>query len=118
MSKVKIYAIKNPISDEVIYVGASLNPKARYSAHTSGSSWHPITYRYKQLVLMEAANVKPELIILDETERETAREVEQFWIDYYKSLGHKLTQQKTSGYPREEYKSYLTERRDRLRNKS
>jgi hypothetical protein len=106
MSMVKIYAIKNPISDEVIYVGASCNPRSRYSAHVSGNSWHPITYRHKQLMLMKLLGVKPELVILDETTNDKAKELEQYWIDFYKASGHKLTQFKTSTYPRETHLNY------------
>jgi predicted GIY-YIG superfamily endonuclease len=104
---VKIYAIKNPINDEVIYVGASLYPEARFAVHRNGSEWHPITYRYKQIRLMKAAKVEPLLIILGETDRENARALEQYWIDHYITEDHGVSRQKYSGYPNDEYQSYI-----------
>ena len=94
----KIYAIKNPISNEVIYVGASIRPQERFTVHQNGAEWNPNTYRHKQIRLMKAANIKPIMEILCECEILETREKEEYYINYFISLGHNLTQKKTSGY--------------------
>jgi hypothetical protein len=105
---VSIYAIKSPITNNVFYIGASLNPKQRFRTHFNCKHWHPITRKYREMMAIKDAGLKPEFMILGEAERENAKELEQFFIDYYIGLGNKLSQCKTSSYPRNRYESYIT----------
>lgn len=107
MLKVKIYAIKNPLSGKVFYVGASRRPQQRFLFHCTGGSWNPITRRYKEMKALRLVNVMPELIILCEVDAEIAAAMEKHWIDYYNGIGHNLSQQKTSGYHTKGYQTYL-----------
>ena len=95
---ISIYAIKNPLNGLVFYVGASCNPKQRFRIHCYGGSWSKNSKRYKTMRELRLKKIMPELIIHAVVEQKIARQTEQFWIDYYISLGHPITQIKTSGY--------------------
>ncbi len=90
---VKIYAIINPMADEVIYVGASKNPVQRYNCHVSLSTWQPTTYRYKQMKKMIINKIIPELLILDSVSISDAKFYEDFYIQLLKTWGYKLNGQ-------------------------
>jgi hypothetical protein len=108
---VKIYAIKNPLTDEVFYVGATLHPKKRFAFHTYGGNWPWTSYRYQQVRSLWLARVKPEFIILGETDVDNAKALEQHWIDYYVSQGLCTGQCRGSAYARNTY----TETRERIK---
>ncbi len=101
---VKIYGIVNPLNDEMLYIGASQNPKARFTQHRLGNSWHPSTYRYKEIIKLKDKNIWPDLIILDEVEHKDVRFFEEFYISLFKSWGYNLTQNSSSGYYKETHK--------------
>ncbi len=128
MLTVKIYAIVNPKDDEVLYVGASLNPKKRYAMHSVAGEWHFTTRRYKIVKALAKERILPKLVILEECAREDGRARENHYINLYKSLGHKLQQQKSGYNPipkksmkemQEEYRRQeilKKEREDRIKN--
>lgn len=97
MRPVFIYGIKNPINNEIFYVGASLYPEKRFEVHKNGSEWHPISYKYKQIKIIKIAKLNPELVIIEETTTENAKEREQYWIDVYDKKKNIKTQNR-SGY--------------------
>jgi len=98
MSKVKIYGIVNPISKKVFYVGASVNPKARFEIHKNGAEWGKVTFKYKQVKQIKAAGLVPELIILEVTNAENAKEREQHYIDKLMVNSGTVLRQNKSGY--------------------
>jgi hypothetical protein len=117
---VSIYGIKNPLTDEVLYVGASMTPKRRLATHMYGGCWNKNSYRYKQVRSLWLAKVKPELIILGETNIEGAKALEQYWIDYYVSRGFCKGQARSSGYTENksaEYRKVIWER-SRIKRKT
>jgi hypothetical protein len=101
---VSIYAIKNPLTGEVFYVGATLHPKKRFAFHTYGGTWRWDSYRYQQVRSLWLAKVKPEFIILAETDSiENAKVLEQHWIDHYVSQGLCTEQRRGSAYAKNTY---------------
>ena len=95
---VKIYALFNPLNGCVFYVGASIEPKKRFSSHITANHWSPVTHRYKQIMMLREKGMLPELMILDECEKIDTRFWEEFYIELFKSWGFKLTQNKASAY--------------------
>lgn len=92
---ISIYALINPINNEVFYVGASENPETRLMSHncdTFGNSYKSI-----QINQILSKNKKAELLILeDNCDLSNVRQREEFYIQL---LGVTETQMKTSNYP-------------------
>lgn len=89
---VYIYGIYSPLSKNVYYVGASNNPKQRFTRHRYGGEWHPITSKYKEARALYLARIAPELIIFDEVDISKAAYWEEFYVQLIKSWGFKLCQ--------------------------
>lgn len=86
-----IYALSNPITKEVRYVGKTNNPSLRLSMHilekanTKKSAW---------IKSLEKKGLKPEMEILEEMPHEPDslwQEAERFYISYFRFLGMRLT---------------------------
>lgn len=87
---VYIYALINPINNEVFYVGATINPHTRFLSHINSMS-QCSTKRQKiidDLICKE--KVEPEMFILDTSSIEDAGFWEIFYTDLYRSFGFKL----------------------------
>lgn len=99
MLYVKIYAIVNPVNDDVLYIGASRTPKVRYANHSTGKSWRgqQYTHRQKTILKMIDLGVKPELLILDDVPFPEVPFFEEFYMQLFKSWGYNI-QQDRSGY--------------------
>lgn len=97
MLTVKIYAIVNPITDEVIYIGASTAPKKRYCQHIKLKGWPKYVHRFRQMKAMLSNDVKPELLILDTVDFPDVQFFEEFYMQLFKTWGYKI-QQDRSGY--------------------
>jgi len=83
--EVKIYVLKNPITNEIHYVGRSLNPKVRYRMHIhlSKKSKHK-NKKDAWICGLLNSNLKPSLEIIDITSEEDAIEKERYWIETLK----------------------------------
>lgn len=99
MSTVYIYALINPIDDQVFYIGATKNLPQRISGHVS--------YRYfrndnKSKILRDIieAGKKPEILCLDNCSGDdtAVRFLEEFYIDLFRSYGFNLPQYSKSYY--------------------
>lgn len=110
-----IYGIVNPITNELRYIGQTVNFNKRKSEHlyrakTLKSSW----YLYNWLNSMLSNNIKPEFIIVDEVPIESLDYWEIFYISYFKSIGCNLTNYASGGNSRggynhtQEFKDYLS----------
>lgn len=86
-----IYALVDPRTDEVRYVGWTLHPKKRLIEHVSkakrGPRYGHVGNWIKQLLALE---LRPILQIL-ETNTGNWQEAEQRWIAYYRAAGARLT---------------------------
>lgn len=91
MKEITIYALKDPITKQPFYVGASKNIKSRFSNHCS----RPTTKKGKELQLEE---LTPLLEILEQCPLEKAKDTENYWMQYYEKQGFKLHNQSSSSY--------------------
>ncbi len=83
MDRVKIYAIVNPKTDEVFYIGASMHPEKRFAIHSIAGEWHPVTKKYKIVKQLAKEGLKPSLKILEECSIAEAGEREVYFINFY-----------------------------------
>ena len=84
-----IYVLKDPINNEVQYIGKSVDPHKRYGEHLrqSQNSW---------IKKLKKKNLKPTLEIIDEIPNSLWKEAEIYYIRLYKNIGYNLTN-KTEG---------------------
>ena len=86
-----IYAMVDPNTDEVRYVGKADCVKTRYATHIreakSGKDSHKCNW-IRQLI---NKNLKPKLIVLEEVSQNDWKAAEIHYIAEYKKLGHNLT---------------------------
>lgn len=88
-----MYALLEPNTTNVRYVGCTVNPKERMYNHKTA-----VRYRSDPVALWVAdllqRGLSPQVIILEETPDQTR---EAFWIAHYKHLGHSLTNLSAGG---------------------
>jgi group I intron endonuclease len=80
--EVKIYVLKNPETNEIHYVGRSVNPKGRYRMHIHLA----IKTKHKNkkdawICSLLNKNLKPIMEIIDITSQKESIEKEKFWIE-------------------------------------
>lgn len=106
-----IYALVHPVTNEVRYVGKTVNVNRRIIQHR-----HDIrNHKYRKVRWMQSIlPLEPELIVLEEV-TENWQEAEQFWIAYMKSLGADLTNHTDGGegninwHPSDESRAKMSE---------
>lgn len=85
-----IYILKDPQTNEIRYVGQTVNPLKRKYSHRSKLKGK--NYLNNWLVSLFAAGFKPEFHIIAETfNNELANILECFYIKYYINAGYRLT---------------------------
>lgn len=87
--KTYIYILQDPITEEVRYVGKSINPKRRYRSHL----WDKPKVKYYSYYWIQSLlkrGLKPIMTIIDETETNW-EELERYWILQFKTWGYSLT---------------------------
>ena len=87
---VYIYALIDPRTALVRYVGQTTNLKERYYQHCSSTTLRK-TYVGCWLKSLWVLDIKPILEVLSVETEETWRRGEQFWILYFRRLGYPLT---------------------------
>lgn len=92
--KVYIYTLSDPITNEVRYVGKSVNPKKRLDNH--------LYIKKKQhcscwIQSLKIKGLKPIFSIIETTDKENWISREQYWIVYYKEQGAALTNHSIGG---------------------
>jgi len=85
-----IYILKDPINNEVRYVGKSDNPKERFVDHIRKSKYTK-TYKNNWIQNLLKQEKKPILEIIDTVQVNEWSEKEKHWIKYYKNIGCDLT---------------------------
>lgn len=78
---VYIYGLKDPETKEIRYVGKSNNPKLRYRCHIKCSDTSN-NHKHGWIMELYRKNLKPELLILEETDEEHWEEREKYWIKF------------------------------------
>lgn len=91
---VYIYIILNPVTNEVKYVGKTLNTKRRFyqHLHTKLNS-----YCSKWIYSLLEKNIIPEFVIIDEVYEDNWQFYEEYWISQFKSWGFNLTNLTSGG---------------------
>lgn len=100
MSKIKnvIYGLVDPRTNQLKYIGFAINPQERYLEHMKPRSRKAHTHKNHWLNQLVEQGLKPEQIILEVlSEASMLPEAEQFWIEYFKSLGCNLTNHGNGG---------------------
>ena len=89
MKPVYIYALRDPRSLLIRYIGKSIRPRERVSNHLQDRS---VTYRTNWLRSLRTKKLRPLLEILEEVAQDCDwRERERWWIAEAKRLGWPLT---------------------------
>lgn len=83
-----IYTLSHPITNEVKYVGKTVNPKQRKHNH-SNSARDKGTYKRNWINYLKAQNLRPKFEIIDIIE-EDWKFWERYWILQLKTWGYKL----------------------------
>jgi hypothetical protein len=80
----KIYALRDPRTTSVRYIGKAKDPQSRYRTHTS-DYWlnKDKTKKNSWIKSLKAKGFQPELIILDEVTDEQANEAEVAYIGFF-----------------------------------
>lgn len=78
---VKIYVLKSPITNEIKYVGRSVNPESRYRVHLYLAKKNKMKNKKDAWICsLLNKNKKPLMEIIDEVNISEAVEKERFWI--------------------------------------
>jgi len=90
MTQTYIYALVDPDTDGVRYVGKADNPRKRLETHLAGYEPHA-THKSNWIKSLLAQGKQPELMILEEADADTWQEAEKRWIAYFRKVGVSLT---------------------------
>lgn len=115
MKKIYIYSLKNSITNEIRYVGKTINIKKRYSQHLVDKRQ---THKRCWIDSLLKENIKPVIDILEICDENNWEEREIYWINQYDNLtNHKKGGNGNSDYVRvtkEETKKKLSESRRKV----
>jgi group I intron endonuclease len=91
MNKTFIYTLSHPITNEIRYVGKTINLKERYHKHTNKKISEKLSNKHLGNWLLSILNkdLKPILEILEECD-ENWVDSEIYWISQFKSWGFRL----------------------------
>lgn len=90
-----IYLLRDPIDNEVKYIGKTNNLKVRLKAHLNPARFKN-THKFNWIKKLRNKNLKPTLEIIEKCSINNWKEREKYWIKYYLDAGTKLTN-KTDG---------------------
>jgi hypothetical protein len=85
-----IYGLKDPVSEEVRYIGQALRPKNRYHTHVwKARTNYEAGHKANWIRSLLKENKLPQLFLLASTSIETAHELENYYIQLYRAKGNK-----------------------------
>lgn len=87
---VYIYGLVDPRTNQIRYVGKSINPNVRLRKHISERHKHD-SYKDRWVRKLYNDGFKLELLIVDVVDKTEWQFWEMFYISYFKSLGFRLT---------------------------
>jgi hypothetical protein len=87
INTVYIYALVDPVTSLVRYIGKSKNPLFRYTQHCYA---YDNNDKDNWILLLKSRGLKPEMKIIDKVPTELAHEKEAFYINDYAKKGHPL----------------------------
>jgi DNA-binding CsgD family transcriptional regulator len=91
MQIVFIYALHDPRSGELRYVGASANPQHRLTLHLCPSQRARSGEQGAWMTELVRQNLKPSISIIEKSDCSNWRIRERFWIAHYRTGGARLT---------------------------
>jgi len=89
MSDVYIYGLRDPLTDEIRYIGKANNPKLRFSYHMACNDVN--RHKVNWILSLKELKLKPEMVILEKTNEQEWEEREKHWIKYGRDNGWRLT---------------------------
>lgn len=92
-----IYALLDPRSGELRYIGKSNNPTVRLYEHVCASQIAAPTHRNYWIKSLLADGTKPELLVLEEVPSNDWKAAERWWISYWKFAGANLVNGTSGG---------------------
>lgn len=95
-----IYALCEPDTGEVRYIGKADRPKVRVTEHLREAKKFPNTNKSQWLALFRPRRARPGLIILQEVPHAGWQDAERYQIWLAKSCGVRLTNETPGGYER------------------
>lgn len=104
-----IYALVNPSTDKIFYIGATIDPYSRLMSHIYTKDWGGTK---KQVLIhnLVTQEIEPELLVLDECHISKADFWESFYMDLYSSWGYELLQNKCIPYSTVESRNFLPDK--------
>lgn len=88
-SRPAVYALLDPASGAVRYIGKSVNPRKRYIAHIERARKGADTHQYRWIRTLLRRNRTPIMITLQSAD--DLDKAERFWIRYHRERGADLT---------------------------
>lgn len=95
-----IYALLDPDTDEVRYVGKTDNTNRRLSRHIHVAE-NDNPAKVKWVTSLKANGKIPKMVILEESAPDTWVDREKHWIAYYRASGAALTNLSSGGHGRD-----------------
>ena len=86
-----IYALADPETDEIRYVGKADSVKERYGAHIREAKSGKHSHKCAWIRQVIGKQQKPKLIVLEEVNQDEWKKAEIYYIAEFKKLGHNLT---------------------------
>lgn len=86
-----IYALTDPVTDEVRYVGKADRVKVRYVSHLREARSGKDSYKCNWIRQLINNGQTPKLIVLEEISQDEWKKAEIYYIEEFKRLGHNLT---------------------------
>lgn len=93
-----IYTLKDPITNEIRYVGKANDPNKRILDHIKECKSSNISHKISWIKSLLNINLKPIVEILDEVPSNEWEKWEQYWISQIRSWGFNLTNISKGGY--------------------
>jgi hypothetical protein len=83
---VTIYGLVDPRTNDFFYIGSSVNPLARLRTHKSGGAAKVVA----AITALAEDGLEPEVRDVETVPMEIRREREGYWINWFRSKGHRL----------------------------
>ena len=94
----KIYALKDPISSEIRYIGKTKNSlQKRLYEHCTIRNLKPNNHKNNWIKYLLKSEQRPIIVLIEEVEELNWQEREIYWINFYKNKGSNLTNSTDGG---------------------
>lgn len=97
MKTVYVYALTDPDTEEVCYIGRTVNPYKRNLAHGDVSLRWDKSPKAKWMAELKAQGKTPNMHVLEACAFDGWQEGEQRWISHYRKVGAPLLNKKMGG---------------------